>query len=181
MRPTLEVARDLIGKMLVYRKDGNRLIVRLTDVEAYIGEDDPACHAAVGRTVRNEIMYGIGGFSYIYFIYGMYHCLNVVTEQKDYPSAILLRGAEPIEGLELMKINYPEAKNGKYTNGPGKLCRALNLTRAENGLDLTKDTLYFEDHDYIVGRIEASGRIGINKGKKRKWRFFDPDSEWLSV
>ncbi len=181
LRPTLEVAQNLIGKYLVYNKDGNIVSVRLVEVEAYIGEDDPACHAAVGRTARNEIMYGIGGFSYIYFIYGMYHCLNIVTEQEGFPAAVLIRGAEPIEGTKLMRNNYPNAKNSKYTNGPGKLCKALGLTREKNGLDLTGNSLYLENRGYKVNRIKKTARIGIKNGTKRNWRFLDSDSEWVSV
>ncbi|HHI03558.1 MAG TPA: DNA-3-methyladenine glycosylase [candidate division Zixibacteria bacterium] len=181
LQPTLEVARNLIGKYLVYNIDGNIISVRLVEVEAYIGEDDPACHAAVGRTARNKIMYGIGGFSYIYFIYGMYHCLNIVTEQEGFPAAVLIRGAEPIEGIDIMRENYPDAKNGKLTNGPGKLCLALGLTGEKNGLDLTGNSLYLENRAYKVKRIKKTGRIGIKKGRNRNWRFVNPDSEWVSV
>ena len=92
LRPTLEIAHDLIGKFLVYKKGKHLLSARLVEVEAYIGEEDPACHAAVGRTRRNDVMYGIGGHSYIYFIYGMYYCLNVVTERAGFPAAVLIRG-----------------------------------------------------------------------------------------
>lgn len=181
LRPTLEVAKNLIGKYLVYNKNGNIVSVRLVEVEAYIGVDDPACHAAVGKTARNEIMYGIGGFSYIYFIYGMYHCLNIVTEREGFPAAVLIRGAEPIEGIEIMRSNYPNAKNGRYTNGPGKLCKALGLTREKNGLDLTGNSMYLENRGYKVNRIKKTARIGIKNGTKRNWRFLDSDSEWVSV
>lgn len=126
-------------------------------------------------------MFGIGGYSYIYFIYGMYFCLNIVTERERFPAAILIRGAEPIEGIEIMQNNYPTAKNGRYTDGPGKLCKALGLTRAKNGLDLTGESLYLEDRGYNVKNIKRTARIGIKKGTKRKWRFFDSDSESVSV
>jgi len=181
LQPTLEVAQKLIGKYLVYNNKGQIISVRLVEVEAYIGEDDPACHASVGKTARNEIMYGIGGYSYIYFIYGMYFCLNIVTERERFPAAILIRGAEPIEGIELMQNNYPTAKNGRYTDGPGKLCKALGLTREKNGLDLTGDSLYLENRGYNVKNIKRTARIGIKKGTGRKWRFFDSDSESVSV
>jgi len=181
LQPTLEVAQNLIGKYLVYNNKGQIISVRLVEVEAYIGEDDPACHASVGKTARNEIMYGIGGYSYIYFIYGMYFCLNIVTERERFPAAILIRGAEPIEGIEIMMNNYPTAKNGRYTDGPGKLCKALGLTREKNGLDLTGDSLYLENRGYNVKNIKRTTRIGIKKGTKRKWRFFDSDSESVSV
>lgn len=179
-RSTLQVANDLIGKYLVYKKGKNILSVRLVEVEAYIGEDDPACHAAVGKTRRNEIMYGIGGFSYIYFIYGMYYCLNVVTERENFPAAVLIRGAEPVDGLEIMKRQYGGTANSRMTNGPGKLCKALGLTRKENGLDLTGSILYLEDRGYKPNRIDKSERIGIQRGRDKKWRFFESGSPFVS-
>ena len=181
LRPTLDVAQDLLGKYLVYNNNGQKISVRLVEVEAYIGEDDPACHAAVGKTARNEIMYRSGGFSYIYFIYGMYFCLNIVTESAGYPAAVLIRGAEPIEGIEIIQQNYPDAKNGRYTDGPGKLCKALGLNREKNGLDLTENSLYLENREYKVKRVIKTARIGIKKATRRKWRFFDADSEFVSV
>ncbi len=184
LRPTLEVAQDLIGKQFVYNNSNQIISARIVEVEAYIGEDDPACHAAVGKTDRNEIMYGVGGFSYIYFIYGMYYCLNIVTEREGYPAAILIRGAEPTEGLEIIRQNYPSAKNNRYADGPGKLCKAFGLTREQNGLDLTKGKLYLKNCDINkkkVIRIRKTERIGIKKGINRKWRFYDSDSKAVSV
>ncbi|MFH2035865.1 MAG: DNA-3-methyladenine glycosylase [Candidatus Zixiibacteriota bacterium] len=179
-QPTLMVAEELIGKFLVYKSPVGTITVRLVEVEAYIGEDDPACHAAVGRTARNEIMYGWGGFSYVYLIYGMYHCLNIVTEDEGYPAAVLIRGAEPIEGLGLMNNNSGKSGKDKFTNGPGKLCRALNLNREHNGLDLTGNDLYLEDRGYKKATIERSRRIGIKKGTDRLWRIFEKGSPYLS-
>jgi len=181
LRPTLQVARDLIGKVIIYKPQKSKMAVKIVEVEAYIGEDDPACHAAVGKTERNAVMYGIGGFSYVYFIYGMYHCLNIVTENEDFPAAVLIRGGEPLTGLSQMEKNYPKAAGKMYTNGPGKLCKALNLTRDENGLDLLENRLYLEDRGFKTNRITQSARIGIKKGANRKWRFFDSDSDWVSA
>lgn len=152
----------------------------MVEVEAYIGKGDPACHAAVGKTERNGIMFGPGGYSYIYFIYGMYHCLNIVTEKEGFPAAVLIRGAEPLEGVDFMRSQYPADDSNLMTNGPGKLCRAFGLTRVQNGLDLTGSRLYLVDHGYEVGRIERSMRIGIKKGTEKKWRFFDPSSPYVS-
>ena len=180
LRPTLEVAKDLIGKYIVYNCRDQILAARLVEVEAYIGEDDPACHAAVGRTERNEIMYGIGGFSYIYFIYGMYHCLNIVTEREGYPAAVLIRAVEPVEGVDLMKKRFENHKNNLLTNGPGKLCKAFNLTRQHNGLDLLGERLYLEDRGFGPSEIETSERIGIKKGTDREYRFFEKDSPHIS-
>jgi DNA-3-methyladenine glycosylase len=180
LRPTLKVAHDLIGKFLVYKSGRNLLTVRLVEVEAYIGESDPACHAAAGQTKRNEIMYGPGGFSYIYLIYGMYFCLNVITENAGFPAAVLIRAAEPIKAVDAMRRRFINFENNKLTNGPGKLCKALNLTREHNGLDLTGGRLYLEDRGFKVTKIERSQRIGIKKGVDKLWRFYDPTSDYLS-
>jgi DNA-3-methyladenine glycosylase len=179
LRPTLEVARELIGKFLVFRPGKVNLAVRLVEVEAYIGEDDPACHAAVGKTTRNAIMYGTGGFSYVYFIYGMYYCLNAVTEKEGFPAAVLMRAAEPVEGIEYMKAHYGSDSN-RLTNGPGKICKALGISRAHNGLDLVKGILYLEDRGYDHCCVETSSRIGVKKGREKLWRFFEPGSPYLS-
>ncbi len=181
IRPTLEIAADLIGKYLVYKSSDGLLSARLVEVEAYIGEADPACHAAVGKTKRNAVMYGEGGFSYIYFIYGMYNCLNIVTEREGFPAAVLVRGAEPVEGLDIMKDRYQEKGNNLLTNGPGKICKAFGLTREQNGLDLTGCTLYLEDRGYKPENIKRSTRIGIKKGTDKMWRFYEPGSTNLSV
>ena len=182
LRPTIEVARDLLGKTVVYENRAGRLAADIVEVEAYIGEDDPACHAAVGKTGRNGIMYGEGGHSYIYFIYGMYHCLNVVTEEVGFPAAVLIRAAEPILGEEIMRRLYPAGKNRNWrpTDGPGKLCRAFGLTREQNGLDLTGPELYLIDRGREEPRIGISPRIGIRKAAGRPWRFFDINSHYVS-
>ena len=176
LRPTLEVARDLVGKYLIYKNGAKLFSARLVEVEAYIGEDDPACHAAVGKTERNKVMYGSGGHAYIYFIYGMYYCLNVVTERPGFPAAVLLRGAEPEEGFEYMKKNFPKGYHQKLANGPGKLCRAFGMTRRQNGLDLTGNILYLEDRGYRPARIVTTPRIGITRGADRPWRFIDAEA-----
>ncbi len=180
-RPTLEVARDLIGKVLVYNSDGARVSARLVEVEAYIGRDDPACHAAVGRTERNAVMFGPGGFGYIYFIYGMYYCLNVVTENEGFPAAVLIRAAEPQDGEDILRMRYRADHKNLLTNGPGKLCKAFGLTREQNGLDLTGPTLYLEDCDYRPGKIMRTERIGIKVGRDKLWRFYEDGSRFVSA
>ncbi len=179
LRPTLDVARDLIRKTIVYHHPRGILAGDIVEAEAYIGEDDPACHAAVGLTERNRVMYGSGGFSYIYFIYGMYHCLNVVTEQRRFPAAVLIRAVEPVAGREIMAANSPAACT-KLTDGPGKLCRAFGLTRRQNGLDLTGSVLYLIDRGQGAPEIGTSQRIGVRRGADRRWRFFDQDSAYVS-
>jgi len=182
LRPTLDVAKDLIGKFLIFKNENNIIFsVRLVEVEAYIGSDDLACHAHKGRTERNAVMFGSGGFSYIYFIYGMYHCLNFVTEEKEFPAAVLVRASDPIEGIDEMHKLYPNPGQKKLTSGPGKLCKALGLTLKHNNLDLTGPRLYLEDRGYIPDEIVATPRIGISKAVNRKWRFYDKNSNFISA
>jgi DNA-3-methyladenine glycosylase len=163
-RSTLKVAQDLLGCFLV-RKIGKKIIHgRITEVEAYIGEDDLACHASKGRTPRTEIMYGHAGYAYVYMIYGMYNCLNVVTEKKDFPAAVLIRSIQ-IEGVE-----------HKKTNGPGKLCRFLKIDRKLNNLDMTVgEGLWIEMGNKIDFKsIKKSKRIGVDYAlhcKHYLWRF----------
>lgn len=182
LRPTLEAAPELIGKFLIFKPDQNMTMsVRIVEVEAYIGVDDPACHACRGKTDRNAVMFGPGGFSYLYFIYGMYHCLNFVTEKDGFPAAVLIRAGEPVEGIEEMYQRYPKPGQNKLTNGPGKLCKALGLTRKHNNLDLTGSRLYLEDRGYTPDEIVAAPRIGIKRAVNRNWRFYDKNSQYVSV
>jgi DNA-3-methyladenine glycosylase len=157
-RPTLTVAGELLGKHLVFVRRGVRLSGRIVEVEAYIGEDDPACHAAPGPTRRNAVMYGPPGFSYVYLIYGMYHCINVVTEKKGFPAAILIRAAEPVEGGDRMAVASPKSADLFLLSGPGRLCRS------------------FEDWGENPGRIICTPRIGIRKAIDHPWRFVDTAS-----
>jgi DNA-3-methyladenine glycosylase len=156
------------------------LQARLVEVEAYIGQDDPACHAAPGRTERNAVMFGRPGFSYVYFIYGMYHCLNVVTECEGYPAAVLVRAAEPIEGFHIMQENSPRSKSATILSGPGKLCRAFGLTREHNGLDLCGGQMYLRDDRADAGEIVCTSRIGVRKAADRPYRFYLASSRAVS-
>ena len=180
-RPTLKVGPELIGKYIVFKSPAGRLSARIVEVEAYIGQDDPACHAARGLTPRNSVMFGPGGFSYIYFIYGMYNCLNFVTEPEGRPAALLLRAAEPCEGLEVMRPNSPRKKDIDLLGGPGKFCRSFGLTREQNALDLTGDVLWIEDRRETPANIVRTKRIGINAGVDLPWRFYDANSDAVSV
>jgi len=179
-RPTLAVAPELLGKHLVFESPRGRLVGRIVEVEAYIGEDDPACHAARGRTARNEVMFGPPGYSYVYFIYGMYHCLNVVTEREGFAAAVLIRAAEVISGRDAMIASMKTKPHVQPLSGPGRLCRALGLTREHNGLDLTGDVLYLEAPVAGPVRVATSARVGISSGTEKLWRFYDADSEALS-
>lgn len=180
-RPTLKIAEEIIGKHIVYNSPYGRMSARIVEVEAYIGQNDPACHAVRGKTGRNAVMFGKPGFTYIYFIYGMYHCLNFVTEKEGHAAAILLRAAEPDEGIEIMKQNAPHSPTRRQLSGPGKFCRAFGLTRAQNGVDLTGNEIYLEDRCTGDVNIIRTPRIGINHGTELDWRFYDADSEAVST
>jgi DNA-3-methyladenine glycosylase len=161
-RPTLTVARSLIGKYLVRSSDGRTLAGKIVEVEAYVGSEDQACHAAKGRTQRTDVMFGPGGIAYVYLIYGMYHCLNVVTEREEFPAAILIRAVEI---------------NGELIDGPGRLCRAMQIDRSLNRADLTiGESLWFEDRGVSVEKedVGTHSRIGVDYAglwAKRPWRF----------
>ncbi|MBF8279919.1 MAG: putative 3-methyladenine DNA glycosylase, partial [candidate division NC10 bacterium] len=161
-RPTLTVARSLIGKYLVRSIDGRMLAGKIVEVEAYVGSQDRACHASKGRTQRTDVMFGPGGIAYVYLIYGMHHCLNVVTEREEFPSAVLIRAIEI---------------DGELIDGPGRLCRALQIDRRLNRVDLTTgESLWFEDRGALVerGDVEAHPRIGVDyagEWAKKPWRF----------
>jgi len=153
--PTLTVAQKLLGKIMVF---GNAAGL-ITETEAYIGLTDPACHAARGKTPRNTVMFGPAGFSYVYFIYGMYHCLNFVTEEEGMPAAVLVRGLMLIKPSPL------------HLNGPGKLCRHLGITRAHNAIDVTESESFYVKDSPLTPTYEATPRIGISKGQEKLWRF----------
>lgn len=161
-RPTLVVARSLVGKYLIRCIDGKEIEGKIVEVEAYVGSQDRACHASKGRTQRTEVMFGPAGVAYVYLIYGMYYCLNVVTEREEFPSAVLIRAIEI---------------DGKLIDGPGRLCRALQIDRRLNRLDLTTgESLWFEDRGEVVGRgqVGAHPRIGVDYSgtwAKKLWRF----------
>lgn len=188
---TLKAAQALLGKFLVRRLDGELLAGRIVETEAYVGRCDKACHAYnYRRTARTETLFAPPGTAYIYLIYGMYHCLNFVTEPEGEPAAVLLRGLEPAAGAETMaRLRYGDKpltayRERNFLNGPGKVCRALGLTRSENGLDLTGDTLFICDRPEDAGlppfpapqkeRIAAGPRIGVDYAEEARdfpWRF----------
>lgn len=156
---------------------------RIVEVEAYIGEDDPACHAAPGKTGRSIYLYAKPGIAYIYLIYGFYFCLNFVTESEGFPAAVLIRAVEPTDGVELMRGQTPgKLAESRLASGPGRLCRAFGLTLKQNGWDVANrdSILYLEDHHEAPVRAERSSRIGITKGTDKLWRFFDPNSKAVS-
>jgi len=173
-RPTLIVARELIGARLVHILNGQKLIGLITEAEAYIGEEDLGCHAKAGLTPRTQVMYGPPGHAYVYFTYGNHWMLNAVTEREGCPAAVLIRAIQPIEGLEVMSAR----RSGRDTFGPGKLTLAMGIAKQENGVDLTrKDSdLWIEAGVSVPDSAVTIGpRVGLNTvpepWKSKPWRF----------
>jgi DNA-3-methyladenine glycosylase len=188
-RPTLEVARDLIGMVLVHDTSAGTASGAIVEVEAYIGESDPACHAAPGPTRRNQPLYGAPGFAYVYLNYGIHYLVNAVTEPAGRPAAVLIRALEPLDGIELMRRRRSRGSGRRAADfteaelcrGPGNLTRALGISLRQNRLDLTRGTLRIEDRGLSAGRsVHYSRRIGINVGVEQEWRVSDVASEAVS-
>lgn len=183
---TLEVARDLLGKLIVVPDEvGQRVSGMIVETEAYLGPEDRAAHSYGGRrTPRNEVMYGQAGHAYVFFIYGMYHQFNVVTGPVDHPHAILIRGVEPVEGIEIMRERRGPMKDRNLTSGPGKLCIALSIDRSLNSEDLLGSRVWLEDHREFSGdEIAVGKRIGIDyagEDAEKPWRFWVKNNEYVS-
>lgn len=175
--PTLTVAEALLGKVLVHRTPAGTASGRIVEVEAYIGEDDPACHAAPGPTARNEPLYGPPGIAYVYLNYGMHYLVNAVTEPAGSPAAVLLRALEPLEGLDLMRRR--RALGGRQApsdddlcRGPGNLTRALGITLAQNRMRLYDSELLIQDRGEVPKAIVWTTRIGLTVGVDHQWRAY---------
>ena len=159
---------------------------KIVEVEAYLGEKDPASHAYRGKTKRNEVMFWEGGHLYVYFTYGMHFCSNIVTEKEGIGRAILIRVVEPVEGIDTMKRNrkMERWKNGsmeQLSNGPAKFCEAFGIARKENGMDLLGDEIFLADGERISrSNIGMSTRIGIRNAVEKKWRFYVRESGYVS-
>ncbi len=173
-RPTLEVARALLGARLVRLLDEVRLAGLITETEAYIGEEDLGCHARCGKTRRNAVMYGPPGYAYVYFTYGMHWCLNVVTEAAGFPAAVLIRAILPVEGVDILV----QRRRGRDLNGPAKLTQALGIDGVLNGADLcTPDSgLWIETGQAVPpAAVVVTPRVGLNTTpepwKSIPWRF----------
>jgi DNA-3-methyladenine glycosylase len=174
------VAKELLGKYLVVQNRGKLLSGKIVETEAYIGYKDPASHAYRGMTSRNEVMFGDPGYAYVYFTYGMHYCLNLVTEKKGYPAAVLIRALEPVQGIRIMQNLRKRKELADLASGPAKLCQALGIDRKLNGADLCSNVIYVEDRGEVIKKICSSSRIGINEGKKKNWRFYEGNSEFVS-
>jgi DNA-3-methyladenine glycosylase len=183
-RPTLEVAADLLGKVLVHRTRAGVTSGIIVEVEAYVGESDPACHAAPGPTKRNTLMYGPPGHAYVYLNYGVHYLVNIVTEPKLYPAAVLIRALEPLEGVGLMRKRRMRSRTARHQNtaanisdhalckGPGNVTHAMGITLQDNGTDLLGNTLFLEDRGYRIEEVCWGPRIGITVGIERPWRCY---------
>lgn len=193
-RETLEVAKDLLGKILVTELDGKKIAGKIVEVEAYIGPHDKGAHTFGNkRTKRTEAMFEEPGRTYIYLIYGIYNCINAVTNQVDKPEAVLIRALEPVEGLEEMALNrfnksFEELTNRQIknlTDGPGKLCMALNIDRSLNKEDLNGNKIYIKDSEEKENfNILRSKRVGIDYAEEAidyLWRFYIEGNKYVSV
>lgn len=177
-RPTLTVARDLLGAVVARRLPGGEILRgRIVETEAYVGEADKACHARAGRTPRTEVMYGPPGIAYVYLTYGMHHLLNAVAEREGFPAAVLIRAAEPLEGLPRMAMARGTDRAHLLMSGPGKLCQALGLDLRQNREDLRGRVVWIEEGETIAdGAVATSPRIGCQTAAppydRIPWRMF---------
>ncbi|MFH2136650.1 MAG: DNA-3-methyladenine glycosylase [Patescibacteria group bacterium] len=177
-RNTIKVAQEILGKFLV-RKIGKKIIAgKIVETEAYVGPSDLASHASRGKTARTAPMFGPPGHAYVYLVYGLNYCFNIVTEKENYPAAVLIRAIEPTDGIDLIK---KFRKNQKIifnlTNGPGKLCQALKIDKSLNNSDISKNILWVEDRGLKIkpSEIVAAKRIGVDYAgqyKNKPWRFY---------
>ena len=184
LRDALTVARDLLGKILVHQTPQGILKGKIVEVEAYMGKQDAAAHSCKVRSPRTEVQYGVGGFAYIYLIYGMYYCMNIVSNREEIPEVVLLRALEPLEGLEQMQQRRNVRRQQDLCNGPGKLCSAMDIQKAHYGIDLCGHEIYLEEGEPVTeGEIGVSKRINIDyagEAKDYEWRFFLKDNPYVS-
>jgi DNA-3-methyladenine glycosylase len=186
LHPPDVVGRNLLGKLITRKFEGERLTARIVEVEAYFGLDDPASHSFPGKTARNAVLFGPPGVAYVYFIYGMYYCLNVSCEPEGQAGGVLIRALEPVEGLDTMARLRKLPANARpqlLTTGPGRLCQALGITRAtHNGIDVTDphSALTIKDDGAATARIVATPRIGIRKAVDLPLRFLVEGNPFVS-
>ena len=186
-RDVLLVAKELLGKIFVRKEKGVTLSGVIVEVEAYDGEIDEAAHTYIGRTKRNEIMFGVGGFFYVYFTYGAHFCCNVVTGMEGKGTAVLIRAVEPLEGEKIMIKNRfgrdlkSEKEKFNLTSGPGKVCQAFSITKEHYGIDLTGNEIFIINSRTLnEDEIGVSQRIGIKKSVHLPWRFFIKNNKYIS-
>ena len=185
-RDTLTVAREILGQTLVAAGNNERVAGTIVEVEAYIGEGDQASHARSGQTDRNRTMYGLAGCAYVYFIYGMHYCFNVVTEMEGFPAAVLVRALEPVEGIEAMTARRGGRRGAELANGPAKLCQALAVDRAFDGADMCAldAILWMERGDVVADELVVRGpRVGVrgdDLARAAPWRLFVRGNPFVS-
>lgn len=186
-RPAEQVARDLLGSEIVSTIDGLRTVGRIVETEAYVGPHDDASHAAhrIGRTARNEAMFGAPGTAYVYRIYGIHWCLNVVTDREDFPAAVLVRALEPVEGVGVMRsrrhAGQKHLPDTALASGPGRLAAALGISGAHNGIPLEAPPLWIRAGTPLHGDVVRSGpRVGVTRAADWPLRFWETGSPWVS-
>ena len=192
-RDSIIVAKELLGKILIHEVGGKKLSGKIVETEAYMGIDDKAAHSYGGRrTPRNEIMYGEAGFSYVFLIYGLHSCFNVVVNEADNPQAVLIRAVEPVDGsdeMSVLRYKKPLTELSKtqiksLTNGPGKLSNALGIDRSCNGADLCGSSLYIEEGREYSFDITTTKRVGIDYAEEAvdfPWRYYITGNPYISV
>jgi DNA-3-methyladenine glycosylase len=182
-RPTVEVAPDLLGKIIINRIDGQATAGRIVETEAYLGRDDAAAHSSRGLTKRTRVIFGPPGHAYVYLCYGMYECLNLVAEPAGEAGCVLIRAVEPLVGLERIRRRRPKAKRDRdLTSGPGKLTLALGITRRQNGADVTRGSLTVRaPRSRERFEIVTTPRIGISVSRELPFRFYIKDNEYVSA
>ena len=180
-RNVVEAAPQLLGCLLVRELDGQRLVGRIVETEAY-DQLDAASHSSRGQTPRTDVMFGPAGHAYVYFTYGMHYCMNVVTGPVGYGSAVLIRALEPVEGLEIMRAHRRGIKpDTQLTNGPARLCQALKIDKASNGHDFHKAPLQLQILPPLAQtEVVQTTRIGISRDTHRPWRFYIKDNPFVS-
>ncbi len=190
---TFSIAQSLLGKFIIRKINNNLLIAKITETEAYYGKNDLASHASKGKTPRTKLMFDQPGLAYIYLIYGMYYCFNIVTEKKDFPAAVLIRSVEPVHGLKIIHKNrkIPLAQSTKLpaqlTNGPGKFCQAFGIDKKLNGENLISSQKLYLSPNYQEkiksGQIKKAKRIGIDYAgsyKNKLWRYYLKNNHFIS-
>lgn len=170
-RSALEVAPDLLGKILCHRQRGVLTSGRIIEVEAYLGSKDPASHAFRGITKRNRVMFGPPGYAYVYFSYGHHYCMNVVTGEEGQASAVLIRALVPMEGIEAMKRRRKRNREKDLASGPGKLTQSLGIGQGDSGTDLTSGKLWISEDETEKVPYTRTGRVGVKHGVKLPYRF----------
>jgi len=183
LKPTKTLAKRLLGSDIISNIDGQKTVSRIVETEAYLAKDDPACHAAKGMTKRNEAMFGPAGTTYVYLIYGMYYCFNVVSAAEGIGEAVLIRAAQPLKGLDLMKQRRGTSNLKNLASGPGKLCIAQGINKEHNGLSLSSNSSSIRlkiNQPPSNSSIVSTSRIGIKEGTDLALRFYIKDNEYIS-